>query len=167
MERQFSHINATGKLRMVDVTSKRMTRRVAMARCLVITSADIDALASRDDDIDPVLCARIAGVSAAKRTSELIPLCHTLNLNDVDVELSRQERGIEVTATVVATQRTGVEMEALTACAFAALSILDSLQEADPVARIDELELLRKEGGRSGSWGRLVEGADQKPSPEH
>jgi cyclic pyranopterin phosphate synthase len=163
MEQKFSHINATGKLRMVDVTSKRMTRRLAMARCLVVTSADIGTLEPRDDEIDPVLCARIAGVSAAKKTSELIPLCHTLNLNDVDVELTRQDRGIEVTATVTATQRTGVEMEALTACAFAALSIVGSLQREDPLARIDELELLKKEGGRSGNWGRLVVSADEKP----
>ncbi|HUZ40577.1 MAG TPA: cyclic pyranopterin monophosphate synthase MoaC [Acidimicrobiales bacterium] len=163
MEREFSHINALGKLRMVDVTSKRVTRRLAMARCLVVTTADISALEPRDDDIDPILCARIAGVSAAKRTSELIPLCHTLALNDVDVELSLQDRGIEVTTTVTATQRTGVEMEALTACAFAALSILNSLQEVDPLARIDEIELLRKEGGRSGSWGRLAENAESKP----
>jgi cyclic pyranopterin phosphate synthase len=163
MEREFSHINALGKLRMVDVTSKRMTRRLAMARCLVVTTADISALEPREDDIDPVLCARIAGVSAAKRTSELIPLCHTLNLNDVDVELTRHDRGIEVTTTVTATQRTGVEMEALTACALAALSILSSLQGEDPLSQIDELELLRKEGGRSGSWGRLVESAEPNP----
>jgi cyclic pyranopterin phosphate synthase len=157
MASEFSHINASGKLRMVDVSSKRMTRRVATARCLVVTSAEIGALPVRDDEIDPVLCARIAGVSAAKRTSELIPLCHTLALNDVDVALERLERGIEITATVTATQRTGVEMEALTACAFAALSLLDSLHDVDPLAQIDELELLKKEGGRSGSWGRLAD----------
>jgi cyclic pyranopterin phosphate synthase len=164
MTSEFSHINATGKLRMVDVSSKRMTRRVAMARCLVVTSADIGALNARDDEMEPVLCARIAGVSAAKRTSELIPLCHTLALDDVDVAVNRLERGIEVTATVTATQRTGVEMEALTACAFAALSLVDSLQETDPLAQIDELELLKKEGGRSGSWGRLVEDDRKDPS---
>jgi cyclic pyranopterin phosphate synthase len=163
MERQFSHISAMGKLRMVDVTSKRMTRRSAIARCVVVTSVDIGRLEPRDDEIDPVLCARIAGVSAAKKTSELIPLCHTLNLNDVDVELARQERGIEVTATVTATQRTGVEMEALSACAFAALSILDSVQNIDPIAWIDGLEVLKKEGGKSGNWGRLVEDANERP----
>jgi cyclic pyranopterin phosphate synthase len=164
MEQQFSHVSATGKLRMVDVTSKRVTRRTAMARCLVVTSVDITELEPRDDEIDPFLCARIAGVSAAKRTSDLIPLCHTLSLNDVDVELNRLERGIEVTAVVSATQRTGVEMEALVACAFAALSIVDSLQTEDPMAWIDELEILKKEGGKSGSWGRLVENAN-KQSP--
>jgi cyclic pyranopterin phosphate synthase len=163
MERQLSHINALGKLRMVDVTSKRVTRRLAVARCVVVTTADISALEVRDDEIDPILCARIAGVSAAKRTSELIPLCHPLNLNDVNVELTLDERGIEVTTTVTATQRTGVEMEALSACAFAALSIVDALQVVDPMAQIDQLELLRKEGGRSGSWGRLASNAESSP----
>ena len=164
LERQFSHINVMGKLRMVDVSRKRVTRRLAMARCLVVTSADIGSLERRDDEIDPVLCARIAGVTGAKRTAELIPLCHTLNLNDVNVELNPQVRGIEVIATVTATQRTGVEMEALTACALAALSIVGSLQHDDPCAKIDELELLKKEGGKSGSWGRLVEDANQHDS---
>lgn len=164
LERQFSHINVMGKLRMVDVTRKRVTRRLAVARCLVVTSADIGTLERREDEIDPVLCARIAGVAAAKRTAELIPLCHTLNLNDVNVELTRQERGIEVIATVTATQRTGVEMEALTACAFAALSIVDSLRQEDSYAKIDELEVLKKEGGKSGSWGRLVEDAEKRTS---
>jgi cyclic pyranopterin phosphate synthase len=163
MERQFSHINDLGKLRMVDVTSKRITRRIAMARCLVVTTADISALEPRDDQIDPILCARIAGVLAAKKTSDLIPLCHTLGLNDVDVELTLEDRGIEVTTTVTATQRTGVEMEALTACAFAALSIVDSLKEMDPLAQIDELELMKKEGGKSGNWGRLVENTTSAP----
>jgi cyclic pyranopterin phosphate synthase len=164
MEGQFSHLDATGRLRMVDVTAKRMTRRVATARCVVITSADIAALDPRDDEIDPGLCARIAGVTAAKKTSDYIPLCHTLALNDVDVVLARLDLGIEVTTTVVATQRTGVEMEALMACAFAALSLIGSLQEIDPLARIDELELMKKEGGRSGSWGRLVDDADANTS---
>lgn len=163
MEAQFSHINSLGKLRMVDVTSKRVTRRVAVARCLVVTEADLGALEPRDDEIDPLLCARIAGVAAAKRTAEFIPLCHTLNLNDVDVELIRHEHGIEVTTTVTALQRTGVEMEALVACAVAGLSILDSLRSVDATARIDGLEIMKKEGGRSGSWGRLAQNVDAPP----
>jgi len=156
-EGPFSHIDATGKLRMVDVTNKRPTRRQAMARCLVVTVADVDALEPWTDGIDPLHAARVAGVHAAKRTSDLIPLCHSLNLNDVDVRLNAFADGIEISATVTATQRTGVEMEALTACAFAALSIVDSLQKADPSARIDDLVLMKKEGGKSGTWGRLVE----------
>lgn len=157
MEGQFSHIDAAGKLRMVDVTNKRPTKRQAMARCLVVTTADLDALEPRIDGMDPAHAARVAGVHAAKRTSDLIPLCHSLNLNDVDVQLTPYEGGIEITATVTATQRTGVEMEALTACAFAALSIMDSLHASDPNARVDDLVLMKKEGGKSGTWGRLVE----------
>ena len=121
------------------------------------------ALDMRDDGLDAILCARIAGVAAAKKTADLIPLCHTLPLNDVDVALSFTVRGVEVTSTVTATQRTGVEMEALTACAFAALSLLDALRDADPSASIESLEVLKKEGGKSGSWGRLVDGSDEMP----
>jgi cyclic pyranopterin phosphate synthase len=152
----FSHIDSAGKLRMVDVTNKRPTKRQAMARCLVVTKADLDTLEPWNNGIDPFHAARVAGVHAAKRTSDLIPLCHSLNLNDVDVQLSAHDGAIEISATVTATQRTGVEMEALTACAFAALSIVDSLQSSDPYARIDDLVLMKKEGGKSGTWGRLV-----------
>lgn len=159
-EGPFSHVDATGKLRMVDVTSKRTTRRQAMARCLVVTSVDFDALESRSDGIEPRHAARVAGIHAAKRTADLIPLCHSLNLNDVDVQLGVYEGGIEIAAVVTATQRTGVEMEALTACAFAALSIINSLQDVDPYASIDDLVLLKKEGGKSGAWGRMIDNSD-------
>lgn len=162
-ESRFTHVNSTGRLRMVDVSGKEVTRRIAVARCLVVTSVNIDHLIVRDDEVDPVLFARVTGITAAKRTSDLIPLCHSLNLDDVDVALVHHERGIEVNATVTATQRTGVEMEALSACAFAALSILDTLQSQDPLARIEELELLKKEGGRSGAWGRLGVTNDADP----
>jgi cyclic pyranopterin phosphate synthase len=160
-EAHFSHIDATGKLRMVDVSNKRPTKRQAMARCLVVTAAGLDELEPWMEGIDPLHAARVAGVHAAKRTSDLIPLCHSLNLNDVDVQLNENDNGLEISATVSATQRTGVEMEALTACAFAALSIVDSLQEIDPYARIDDLVLMRKEGGKSGPWGRLVESPEK------
>jgi len=156
MERPFSHINAEGKLRMVDVSNKRPTRRQAQASCHVLTVANVDSLEPRRDGLDPRHAARVAGVLAAKRTSDLIPLCHSLNLNDVDVEIVTGEGRVDISATVTATQRTGVEMEALTACAFAALSIVDALRRVDPNAQIDDLALLRKEGGRSGPWGRAV-----------
>jgi cyclic pyranopterin phosphate synthase len=164
VERPFSHVNAVGKLRMVDVTNKRLTRRSALARCLVVTSVDPTTLEHRHDGLDPVLSARIAGVAAAKRTADLIPLCHTLNLNDVNVEMTARERGIEITTTVTATQRTGVEMEALTACAFAALSVVDALSTQDPSAFIEEIVVLKKEGGKSGVWGRLTEETKKKPA---
>ena len=163
MEGQFSHVDATGKLRMVDVTNKRPTKRQASAHCLVVTTADLGSLEPRIDGIDPAHAARVAGVHAAKRTSDLIPLCHSLNLNDVDVQLTPYEGGIEIASTVTATQRTGVEMEALIACAFAALSIMDSLQSTDPNARIEDLVLMKKEGGKSGTWGRLVENQVERP----
>jgi cyclic pyranopterin phosphate synthase len=148
---------------MVDVTNKRPTKRQASAHCLVVTTADLHALEPRTDGIDPAHAARVAGVHAAKKTSDLIPLCHSLNLNDVDVQLAPYEGGIEIAATVTATQRTGVEMEALIACAFAALSIMDSLQGTDPNARIDDLVLMKKEGGTSGTWGRLVDRPMDRP----
>jgi cyclic pyranopterin phosphate synthase len=156
MDQPFSHINAEGKLRMVDVSNKRPTRRQAQASCRVLTVADIDALEPRRDGLDPRHAARVAGVLAAKRTSELIPLCHSLNLNDVDVEIVTREGRVDISATVTATQRTGVEMEALSACALAALTIVNALRRMDPNARVDDLALLRKEGGRSGTWGRTV-----------
>jgi cyclic pyranopterin phosphate synthase len=157
MQRPFTHVIASGKLRMVDISDKPLTRRAAMAHCLVLTNTALATLDPRDDELDPVHVARVAGVLAAKRTGDIIPLCHSLNLSDVNVELLEREGGVEISATVSATQSTGVEMEALTACAVAALSILDSLKNADPNARIDELVLLKKEGGKSGDWGRLVE----------
>lgn len=156
-ERPFSHVNAEGKLRMVDVTAKRATRRTAEASCRVVTSVDLDTLAHRGDGLDPRHAARVAGVLAAKRTADLIPLCHSLNLNDVDVQVTNGTGHLKVMASVTATQRTGVEMEALTACTFAALSLVAALKRADPDARIDDLVLRKKEGGRSGSWGRDVE----------
>jgi cyclic pyranopterin monophosphate synthase len=157
MERPFTHVAASGKLRMVDISNKQPTRRKALARCLVVTDTALSTIESRDDELDAVHAARVAGVFAAKKTADVIPLCHSLNLSDVDVELHEREGGVEISATVSATQSTGVEMEALTACAVAALSLLDSLKDVDPNARIDELVLLKKEGGKSGDWGRLVE----------
>jgi cyclic pyranopterin monophosphate synthase len=153
----FSHVDGAGKLRMVDVSGKRRTLRKAWAQCRVVTNVKLAAIERRHDGLEVVHAARVAGVFAAKRTAEIIPLCHPLILSDVNVELTEHEGGVEVSASVTATESTGVEMEALTACAVAALSILNSLLALDPSARVDDLVLLRKEGGKSGSWGRLVE----------
>ncbi len=142
---------------MVDVSGKRRTLRKAWAQCLVVTNVPLADIERRHDSLEAAHTARVAGVLAAKRTAEIIPLCHPLLLSDVNVELSEREGGVEVSASVIATESTGVEMEALSACAVAALSILNSLLALDPNARIDDLVLLRKEGGKSGSWGRLVE----------
>ena len=157
MSSPFSHVDGNGRLRMVDVSRKRRSLRKAWARCLVVTEAKLANLERRHDSLDATHAARVAGVLAAKRTAEIIPLCHTLHLSDVNVEVTERDDGVEVSSSVIATESTGVEMEALTACAFAALSILDSLQVLDPDARIDDLVLLKKEGGKSGSWGRDVE----------
>jgi cyclic pyranopterin phosphate synthase len=142
---------------MVDVSNKRRTVRKAWAQCQVVTVVKLSAIERRHDGLDVEHAARVAGVLAAKRTAEIIPLCHSLHLSDVNVELVERDGGVEVSSSVIAVESTGVEMEALTACAFAALSILDSLAPLDPNARMDDLVLLRKEGGKSGSWGRLVE----------
>ena len=157
MSSPFSHVDGNGRLRMVDVSRKRRSLRKAWARCLVVTDVKLVNIECRPDGLNVEHVARVAGVLAAKRTAEIIPLCHTLHLSDVNVELVELETGVEVSSSVIATESTGVEMEALTACAFAALSILDALRALDPDARIDDLVLLRKEGGKSGSWGRLVE----------
>jgi cyclic pyranopterin phosphate synthase len=156
MEQQFSHTDEAGKLKMVNVGGKRPTKRQALASCVVSTTADLSALGPNRAGIEPVHAARLAGVQAAKQTPNLIPLCHPLNLDQIQVDLTVRTGQIEISATVGATHRTGVEMEALTACAIAALSILSSLLKVDPSARIDDLGLLRKTGGKSGDWGRLV-----------
>lgn len=153
----FSHVDNTGKLRMVDVSNKRRTLRKAQAHCLVVTKVKLANIVPRDDGLSVENVARVAGVFAAKRTAEIIPLCHPLHLSDVNIEIVELDIGVEVSSSVIANEATGVEMEALTACALAALSILDSLRALDPSARIDDLVLLKKEGGKSGSWGRLVE----------
>ena len=160
MEQQFSHTDEVGKLKMVNVAGKRPTKRHALASCVVSTSADLSALGPNRAGIDPVHAARLAGIQGAKQTPNLIPLCHPLNLDQIQVDLAVKAGQIEITATVGATHRTGVEMEALTACALAALSMMSSLLKVDPNARMDDLVLLRKTGGKSGDWGRLV--ADSK-----
>ncbi|HEY5439439.1 MAG TPA: cyclic pyranopterin monophosphate synthase MoaC [Acidimicrobiales bacterium] len=162
MDSPFSHVDGAGKLRMVDISGKRHTLRKAWAQCLVVTDIKLANIERRHDSLEVEHAARVAGVLAAKRTAEIIPLCHTLHLSDVNVELVERDGGVEVSSSVIANESTGVEMEALTACAFAALSILDSLRALDPNARIDDLVLLKKEGGKSGSWGRLVEAPSRR-----
>jgi cyclic pyranopterin phosphate synthase len=156
MDQKFSHTDKAGKLKMVNVAGKRPTKRQALASCVVSTSADLTTLGPNRAGIEPMHAARLAGIQGAKQTPNLIPLCHPLNLDQIQVDVTVKTGNIEIVATVGATHRTGVEMEALTACAVAALSILGSLLKLDPSARIDDLVLLRKTGGKSGDWGRLV-----------
>jgi cyclic pyranopterin monophosphate synthase len=141
---------------MVDVTGKDATKRTAVAVGTLMTRADvIDLIASGGlPKGDALATARIAGILAAKRTSELIPLCHQLALTGVDVEFEVGTTDVGITATVRTTDRTGVEMEALTALSVAALTLYDMLKAVDPAARIEGIQVVRKEGGKTGPWSR-------------
>jgi cyclic pyranopterin phosphate synthase len=152
-EGQFSHLDRSGRVRMVDVSKKRSTRRRADARCTVFTSADLFDGGNDASSLTSVHAARLAGIMAAKQTASLIPLCHPINLHDVQISVTPSVNGVEVNATVVTVHRTGVEMEALTACAVAAISLVTSLLEIYPFARMDGLVITRKSGGKSADWG--------------
>ena len=151
-----SHIDDQGAAHMVDVTGKATTRRTAVAAGTLRTSAHVVQLIAAGGlpKGDALATARLAGILAAKRTSDLIPLCHQLALTGVDVEFSVGETDIDITATVRSTDRTGVEMEALTAVSVAALTLYDMIKAVDPAARIDDIRVLRKDGGRHGTWER-------------
>jgi cyclic pyranopterin monophosphate synthase len=141
---------------MVDVTGKDATKRTAVAVGTLTTRADvIDLIATVGlPKGDALATARVAGILAAKRTSDLIPLCHQLALTGVDVEFEVGSTDIGITATVRTTDRTGVEMEALTAVSVAALTLYDMLKAVDPAARIEGIQVVRKEGGKTGPWSR-------------
>ena len=151
-----SHIDASGAAHMVDVTEKTATKRVAVAAGSLRTTAEVVELISAGGLAkgDALATARIAGIQAAKRTSELIPLCHQLALTGVDIDFAVNASDVEITATVHSTDRTGVEMEALTAVSVAALTLYDMIKAVDPAARIDDIRVLRKAGGRRGTWTR-------------
>ena len=146
--------------RMVDVTDKAVTSREAIARGLVRMSSSTRDLvvAGELEKGDALEVARIAGIMAAKRTSELIPLCHPLPLGAVDLSLAAVEEGIEVKAHVRTTDKTGVEMEALTAVAVAGLTIYDMVKGTERGVEVTEIHLLKKSGGRSGDWVRPTAG---------
>ena len=141
---------------MVDVTEKPAADRTAVAAGSLQTSAEVVRLISVDGLAkgDALATARVAAILAAKRTSDLIPLCHQLALTGVDIEFAIGDTDVEITATVRSTDRTGVEMEALTAVAVAALTLYDMVKAVDPAARIDDVRVLRKDGGRRGTWVR-------------
>jgi cyclic pyranopterin phosphate synthase len=139
---------------MVDVSGKSATARSATAVGTVRTTDEVIALIAAGGlpKGDALATARVAGILAAKRTSDLIPLCHQLALSGVDVDFEIGSQRIDLTASVRTTDRTGVEMEALTAVAVAALAVYDMIKAVDPAARIDGIHVLRKEGGKSGVW---------------
>ena len=151
-----SHIDESGNARMVDVGSKGVTERVAVASCeLHMLQSTLDLVRSGGFDKGDVLgVARVAGIMAGKRTSELIPLCHPLNIDQITVDFEDllEGIGITVTATVRTSGKTGVEMEALTSASLAALTIYDMCKSADRAISIERLRLLRKSGGKSGDY---------------
>ena len=152
----FSHVDDQGQARMVDVSDKEPTRRVAVAEATVLAAPEV---IGRIRDLSvakgPVLeTARIAGIQAAKRTWELIPLCHPLPLDGVDVDCSLGDDRVRIVATARTTARTGVEMEALTAASVAALTVYDMCKALDRTMTITDARLLEKSGGRSGHFRR-------------
>lgn len=154
---RLSHLDADGRARMVDVGDKPVTTRVAVAGATVrMRPATLRLIAAGGLPKGDVLAvARLAGIMAAKRTAELIPLCHPLTLSHVDVRLTPRGRGaVAVEATVRLDGRTGVEMEALTAVSVAALTVYDMCKAVDRDIEITDVRLLRKEGGKSGTWVR-------------
>jgi cyclic pyranopterin monophosphate synthase len=153
---RLSHLDESGAAHMVDVTGKDATKRTAVAAGTLLTRADVVELITSGGlpKGDALATARVAGILAAKRTSDLIPLCHQLALTGADIEFEIGDDAVGITATVRSTDRTGVEMEALTAVSVAALTLYDMIKAVDPAARIDDIRVLRKEGGKTGSWTR-------------
>jgi cyclic pyranopterin phosphate synthase len=154
--RELTHLDERGHAHMVDVGAKPDTERVAVATGEIAFDADTLSLVreGRAAKGDVLAVARVAGIMAAKKTSELIPLCHPLMLSSVKVDFEFREYGIEIRATVKTTGQTGVEMEALTAVSVAALTIYDMLKAVERGAVIGNIRLERKEGGKSGLWER-------------
>ena len=151
-----THLDDDGAARMVDVGAKAPTARVAIARGL-ISMSDVALKAVREGSGpkgDAIATARIAGIMAGKRTSELIPLCHPLGLDALELEFAFIENGVTVTATTSLTGKTGVEMEALTAVSVALLTLYDMAKALDKAMTIGEIQLVEKRGGKSGTWRR-------------
>jgi len=155
-DRGLTHLNEAGEAHMVDVGDKEVTDREAVAEALVVMSAELaDRFFAGDlPKGDAAAVARIAGISAAKKTADLIPLCHPISLTGVELALERSGRGIRVLATVRTTGKTGVEMEAMTAVAVASLTIYDMVKGVERDVTIETVRLLTKSGGRSGKWER-------------
>jgi cyclic pyranopterin phosphate synthase len=152
-----SHVDVRGRVKMVDVAAKPVTAREAVARGTIAMSREALRLvrSGRVAKGDPLQTARLAGILAAKQTSTLIPLCHPLPLTSVEVELTPRARGYDIEARVRTTAQTGVEMEALTAVAVAALTIYDMVKAVDKTMVIGDIKLMFKSGGRSGTYRRL------------
>lgn len=156
MPDRLTHVDDSGAARMVDVTAKDITARSATARGRVEVSPRVVELL-RGEGVpkgDAIATARIAGIMATKRTPDLIPLCHPLAIGGVEVDLVVEDDAVSITATVRTADRTGVEMEALTAVSVAALTVVDMVKAVDKLARITDIEVVAKSGGKSGDWTR-------------
>lgn len=153
---ELTHVDASGAARMVDVSAKQVTVREARASGVFRTTAEVIGLLRADDlpKGDALAVARIAGIAAAKRTPELIPLCHPVAIHGVTVDLEVGAECVTITATVRTADRTGVEMEALTSVAAAGLTLYDMVKAVDRSAVLTDLRLERKSGGRRGEWDR-------------
>jgi cyclic pyranopterin monophosphate synthase len=154
MKKKLSHYDSAGQVSMVDVGGKQLTARTATARAFVAMAPRVIRALPNNAKGDPLEVARIAGISAAKKTSELIPLCHQLPLSHAGIDFRVTKNGIEITATASTVAQTGVEMEALTAAAIAALTIYDMTKALDKEIEIREVHLLEKTGGKSGTFRR-------------
>jgi cyclic pyranopterin phosphate synthase len=151
---KLSHFDDQGAPRMVDVSAKPSTRRTARARAFVKIRPDVLAKLPENPKGNPLEVARIAGISAAKKTSDLIPMCHPLALTHAGVELAVEAGGVRIEASATTTGPTGVEMEALTAASIAALTVYDMTKALDKGIVIQEIVLVEKTGGKSGDWKR-------------
>jgi cyclic pyranopterin phosphate synthase len=153
--KKLSHYDSAGSARMVDVSAKLETRRVARAQAFVRIQPAVLKKLPRNPKGNPLEIARIAGIAAAKKTSDLIPLCHPLMLSHADVDVTVEKKGVRIVATAVTTAQTGVEMEALTAAAVAALTVYDMTKALDKSIEITDVYLLEKTGGKSGDYRRV------------
>jgi cyclic pyranopterin monophosphate synthase len=154
--KKLSHFDAGGSPRMVDVGGKPETRRTARAHAFVRIAPEVLSKLPENPKGNPLEIARIAGISAAKRTWELIPLCHPLMLSHADVDVTVEEAGVRIISSAATTAQTGVEMEALTAASVAALTVYDMIKALDKSIEIQDLYLLEKTGGKSGAFQREV-----------
>lgn len=153
--KKLTHVDSSGRARMVDVSQKPVTQREAVAKGLVRMQPSTLQLLRQGQTAkgDVLAVAQLAGIMAAKQTSQLIPLCHPLSIDDARIEfrLSEDESAVEITATILSTGKTGVEMEALVAVSVSALTIYDMLKSADRGMRLESIRLVRKRGGKSGT----------------
>ena len=154
MKNNFSHLNEQGDAQMVDVSGKEISLRISKARAIVEVSEEVSELIKNNNlpKGDLFSTVRIAGIMGSKKVSELIPLCHPLNIESINIEIEHIKNQIVITSEVKITHKTGVEMEALTAVSVAALTVIDMVKAIDPSSKIIEVKVLEKSGGKSGHW---------------